>query len=502
MKYLNKEVIEQLNYQQQSIIDSTEELIMVEACPGAGKTYTIVNKIQKEIINSDVGIIACSFTNEASDELRKRISKKVDISNCFIGTIDSFILSEIVGKFINRYLKTLDKNYERVEINNVVFPSNPRLVNELTRFFNRRDEISSYFRAWMNNLFKGTYEISFPSYLLATNIINSIYFSSLYTTKYSTIYIDEAQDLNYFQHLFIKKLREKTGINVVMVGDSNQSIYQFRGANPSLFKQLDQMGYKKYSINVSVRCHPSISYYANKLVETETTLITPLENRVKYIYEINIDFLSSLADGFFIICETNDLAKKLYENFKDNIEIYYVKALDITDDEYNVHRDLIDKILKYFYNYNNINPKKIYSKEDYYNFLLNINPRIKESEINVDDANVKEYIIKIISILGTTLNDSVLNDIEEKLKDDVYKYYYLATERNNRVMTIHASKGLESNNVIVCLENRFNFDGEYKNKLFVAITRAIDNVYLFPTNNFAHIEKLYSIIPMHGDKIE
>ena len=107
-----------------------------------------------------------------------------------------------------------------------------------------------------------------------------------------------------------------------------------------------------------------------------------------------------------------------------------------------------------------------------------------------------------MSILGTTLNDSVLNDIEEKLKDDVYKYYYLATERNNRVMTIHASKGLESNNVIVCLENRFNFDGEYKNKLFVAITRAIDNVYLFPTNNFAHIEKLYSIIPMHGDKIE
>lgn len=147
MKYLNKEVIEQLNYQQQSIIDSTEELIMVEACPGAGKTYTIVNKIQKEIINSDVGIIACSFTNEASDELRKRISKKVDVSNCFIGTIDSFILSEIVGKFINRYLKTLDKNYERVEINNVVFPSNPRLVNELTRFFNRREEISSYFRA-------------------------------------------------------------------------------------------------------------------------------------------------------------------------------------------------------------------------------------------------------------------------------------------------------------------------------------------------------------------
>ena len=40
MKYLNKDVIIKLNEQQKLIIDSSEELIMVEACPGAGKTYT------------------------------------------------------------------------------------------------------------------------------------------------------------------------------------------------------------------------------------------------------------------------------------------------------------------------------------------------------------------------------------------------------------------------------------------------------------------------------
>lgn len=189
MKYLNSEVLEQLNRQQQAIINSSDELIMVEACPGAGKTYTIVSKIQKELNDSDIGVIACSFTNEASDELRKRIAKRVDTSNCFVGTIDSFILSEIVGKFINRYLKSIDKNHKKVEIKNIIFPVNSRLVNELTRFTDRRKEILNYYQDWMSSLCEGTYEISFPSYLLATKIVDSKYFSNLYTTKYSTIYI-------------------------------------------------------------------------------------------------------------------------------------------------------------------------------------------------------------------------------------------------------------------------------------------------------------------------
>ena len=113
-----------------------------------------------------------------------------------------------------------------------------------------------------------------------------------------------------------------------------------------------------------------------------------------------------------------------------------------------------------------------------------------------DDINVKDYIKRICFLVGTTLSDNLLNDIENKLNDDVYKYYYLNTERNNRIMTIHASKGLENNNVIVCLENSYNFNEEYQNKLFVAITRAIDNVFLYPTNTFAHKEKITEIIPI------
>ena len=51
-------------------------------------------------------------------------------------------------------------------------------------------------------------------------------------------------------------------------------------------------------------------------------------------------------------------------------------------------------------------------------------------------------------------------------------------------MTIHSSKGLESDNVIIVLDNRYNnINEEFKNKLFVAITRAKNKVYILSKNN-------------------
>ena len=51
-------------------------------------------------------------------------------------------------------------------------------------------------------------------------------------------------------------------------------------------------------------------------------------------------------------------------------------------------------------------------------------------------------------------------------------------------MTIHSSKGLENDNVIIVLDNKYNkINDEFKNKLFVAITRAKDNVYILSKDN-------------------
>lgn len=99
---------------------------------GSGKTYTVVRRIEKELqeIKDYQGIIACSFTKEASEELKNRINKKFNIDNCFIGTIDSFV-KNIICTFVNRGLKACNKWDNQVIItNNIFFPEDYIKIDE------------------------------------------------------------------------------------------------------------------------------------------------------------------------------------------------------------------------------------------------------------------------------------------------------------------------------------------------------------------------------------
>ena len=82
------------------------------------------------------------------------------------------------------------------------------------------------------------------------------------------------------------------------------------------------------------------------------------------------------------------------------------------------------------------------------------------------------------------LSEDTISEIVKKLEDEKYKYAYYVCDKNNRIMTIHSSKGLEANNIIIVLES-WKIDEEFKNKLFVAITRAKENVYIYYTERFA-----------------
>ena len=89
------------------------------------------------------------------------------------------------------------------------------------------------------------------------------------------------------------------------------------------------------------------------------------------------------------------------------------------------------------------------------------------------------------------MSDQTISEIIFKLEDEKYKYNYYVIEKENRIMTIHSSKGLESDNAIVVLDNPYDIiNEEFKNKLFVAITRAKENVYILSEQN----ETVYNFI--------
>ena len=476
---------------------------------GSGKTYTVVKRIEKELqeIENYQGIVACSFTKEASEELKKRINKKFNLDNCFIGTIDSWV-KNIICTFVNRALKECNKFNNQIIINhNIFFPEenvkingnyiikdNQRYltINELVRYYDRYQNYqkigNQYYNEWIQKLQNSEYEISFPSYFFASYIVKMDIFKEWFNNKYTTIYIDEAQDLNYFQHYFFDTLKSATNIKIVMVGDANQSIYQFRGARPELFKNLLAKGYSEYKIDVSIRCDPSIIYYANKIFDYSIKKKFNTESHVHIINQIDANILNSLSNNTFILTESNKTAQELYEQYKKDFDIIYTKKIDLDNKIYNdyyLNSDIIDELLKYYLNYDNILDKYKYPFEKIEPILLNCNSKIKQRDFRIQNGiGLINFLKKSCSILGISVTNDTINEINSKLEDEKYKYNYYVVEKQNRIMTIHSSKGLENDNVIIILDSPYNtINNEFKNKLFVAITRARANVYILTKNN-------------------
>lgn len=203
---IDNELKEVLDEQQSKIINDNTKYLCVSACPGAGKTYTLVKKIEKEleVLEEYQGIIACSFTKAASNEIKGRLNTVNNkLSNCFIGTIDSLIMNLIIFPFLNRYLFHIGKINRRIAISSIVI-NNKQEINSYVRNYDRncnvRMEADDYIRKWYKKLNDGIYEISFPAYILARQIVEYDLFNKYFSIRFPSIYIDEAQDLNYFQH--------------------------------------------------------------------------------------------------------------------------------------------------------------------------------------------------------------------------------------------------------------------------------------------------------------
>lgn len=490
----------ELDKQQGVIIEDNSKYICVSACPGAGKTYTLVSKIKKELLTLKEfqGIIACSFTKESAKEIKMRLGNDEKLDNSYIGTIDSFIMKLIIFPFLNRYLFSKKYISERVEIKKIIIDNN-KDVNNYVRYYDSNKTIKEkadvYANNWLMELLNGTYSISFPAYILASQIIKMNIFKDYFSFRYPSIYIDEAQDLNYFQHLMLKSLKENTNINIVLLGDPNQSIYQFRGAKPSFFRNLVNEGYTKREITVSVRCHQSILYYANKIFNNELEKNFD-ESHVHIINEFNLDFLLSIKEKIFILVENNKRAIKIYEELKDDFDIYYSRGLDDMPDEYNDNKDIVDELIKYYVNYDNENDRYKYPLDDLINYLNNYISLIDKKSFRLHNRNFVDFMVETTDILGIEITKETIEIIYEKLNDEKYKYYYYVTDKLNKIMTIHSSKGLENDNVIIFLETPFDINTEeFKNKLFVGITRAKKNVFIYMDKSFsgkAYINNLIS----------
>ncbi|WP_294708494.1 ATP-dependent helicase [uncultured Fusobacterium sp.] len=257
-------ILDRLNDRQREAASKIEGALLILAGAGSGKTRTITYRIAhmiQEIGISPYSILAVTFTNKAAKEMKERVEDLIgeDAKKTMISTFHSFGLRLLriygdrlgyganftiydtddqkrVVKGILKELVVKDKNLTE----GIIVSKISKLKEEETPIeeyeksegnYNQNAKIIAEVYRRYNIVLKSNNGMDFSDILVNTkkileipDVLNKI------QEKFRYIMVDEYQDTNNIQYNIINKIAKKYG-NICVVGDENQSIYGFRGAN-------------------------------------------------------------------------------------------------------------------------------------------------------------------------------------------------------------------------------------------------------------------------------
>ena len=306
----------------QAIIDHTEGPLLVIAGPGAGKTMAIVERVVKLVGTAGVApenIMISTFTEKAAKELVTRISNrmeelgiKISLNEMYIGTLHSIFLRILKDYSEFTRLKKNYKTYDDFDQNYTVYNNIYRFekiagIDKVANVKSRWDKAARLCR-YLNKVREEAIEPdrlqvapepeikalgeALELYHMILEEDNAIDFSAIQTEmlrlissrpkvledlqkKLRYIIVDEYQDTNTIQEKILLKLAGKQA-NICVVGDEDQSIYRFRGANVRNILQFANnfpAGVcKTIVLDTNFRSHPDIvDFYNTWMGQTDWT---------------------------------------------------------------------------------------------------------------------------------------------------------------------------------------------------------------------------------------
>ncbi|OYD07518.1 DNA helicase PcrA [Paludifilum halophilum] len=261
--WTNQSLVEGLNPDQRRAVEKTEGPLLIVAGAGSGKTRVLTHRVAYLLADKQVhpwNLLAITFTNKAAREMKERIQNLVgpEAEEIWISTFHSMcvrILRRDIERIgYSRNFTILDSSDQLTVIKQVLkeknidpkqFPPRSllhRISNAKNRLWTAADlesrasgfveEIAAQVYAAYQDKLRANQSLDFDDLLLETvRLFQQVpEVLDYYQKKFQYIHVDEYQDTNHVQYILVKMLAERHR-NLCVVGDSDQSIYRFRGAD-------------------------------------------------------------------------------------------------------------------------------------------------------------------------------------------------------------------------------------------------------------------------------
>lgn len=373
--------LEGLNDRQKEAVLHTEGPLLIMAGAGSGKTRVVTHKIAYLIEELGVfpgNILAITFTNKAANEMKERVSKllNTDVESMWIGTFHSIcvrILRRDIDKIgYDRSFSIYDRDdqitlirecIKEVDVDKSMFKES----SVLARISSLKDQqvdpeayiienygdyrerkIGELYQLYQKKL-KQYNALDFDDLLIkAVELLReNKAILSYYQEKFKYVFVDEYQDTNRIQYQLVKLLSARHR-NICVVGDSDQSIYSWRGADITniLDFEKDYKGARVIYLEQNYRSTKNILRVANEVIKYNENkypknLWTDKEEGERVLYERLAD---SDEEANFVAGRINQLLAEGYK-LSDIAILYRTNAQSRTFEEAFLREGLPYKIV-------------------------------------------------------------------------------------------------------------------------------------------------------------
>ncbi|MFD6438232.1 DNA helicase PcrA [Peribacillus sp. NPDC060186] len=443
MQYLAEKLLIGLNEQQQKAVKATDGPLLIMAGAGSGKTRVLTHRIAYLMVEKEIApwnILAITFTNKAAREMKERIRTILGgaSEDIWISTFHSMcvrILRRDIDRIgFNRNFSILDTTDQQSVIKQIMKDRNmdtkkydyrailgsiSSAKNELVGPEEYLKTASDYFTKvtadvyteYQKRLRKNS-ALDFDDLIMMTIQLFQLVPEVLeyYQRKFQYIHVDEYQDTNRAQYMLVKLLASRFR-NLCVVGDSDQSIYRWRGADIAniLSFEKDYPNANMIFLEQNYRSTKKILAAANKVIDNNRN------RKPKNLWTENVDgnklFYyradNEQGEAQFVAGKINELAKDGSRKYSDIAILYRTNAQS---------RVMEEVLLKSNINYAIVGGTKFYDRKEIKDLLaylrLIANPD--------DDISLRRVINVPKRGIGATSMDKVA-DYADQYDLSIYK---------------------------------------------------------------------------------